>query len=90
MRSYTVAAKHFDNGQYDKALAGYTEAYRLHPHPSFLYMVARSYELDRQYRKPCRYTGKFVNTKVKVDTRGRASNAIIELEKLFPPKSCFG
>ena len=85
MEAYQRAAKHFDNAQYDKALTKYSAAYALYPHADFLYMVGRSYELNRKYEQAlATYRAVRKHDGVSGRTRSRASSAIMDLEKLFP------
>ncbi len=82
---FKEAEKAFDGGQYDTALKGYEAAYAVHPIPQILYMVARSHELNRNYRQALDVYRKVRNHEgVTADIRGRAADGIIKLEELFP------
>jgi len=85
MAVYKTAAAQFDKGIYDKALKGYAAAYKLFPHADFLYMVARCHEMARDYRKALElYREVRTHQGVSGNTRGRASDGIMQLEKIFP------
>ena len=82
---YALGTKAFDGGRYDAALEAFKAAYALQAVPEILYMVGRSYELNRNYREALNtYRKVYKHTGVSKKTSGYAADGIIKLEELFP------
>jgi len=75
----------FDGGRYDAALVAFKSAYAIRAVPEILYMVGRSYELNRNYREALNtYRQVHGHAGVSKKTSGYAADGIIKLEALFP------
>ena len=82
---YQTGTEAFDGGRYDVALEAFKSAYALQAAPELLYMVGRSYELNRDYRKALEtYRKVHTHSGVSKKTSGYAADGIIKLEALFP------
>jgi hypothetical protein len=82
---FQAGSEAFDAGQYDSALARFKAAYAREAVPDILYMVGRSYELNRNYREALNtYRKVYKHAGVSKKTSGYAADGIIKLEELFP------
>src|SRR4051812_8543137 len=52
----------YNLGQFDAALAKYTEAYKLKPLPGFLFNIAQCHKQLGQYERAAFFYGRFIDT----------------------------